>query len=85
MRKVFLSVPMGVNVHIDVGIVRKIDLQHLRFFLGRDHIHLSYVWDGHPVAQLPFLTLRILQPVGRLEGGTHFGVLPESGTEQEFL
>jgi hypothetical protein len=57
----------------------------LRFFLGRDNIHLSYVQDGQPVAQLPFLPLRILKPVGRLEASTHFGMLPESGTEQEFL
>jgi hypothetical protein len=35
--------------------------------------------------QLPFLALSVLQPVRRLEGGTHFGVLPESGTLQEFL
>jgi hypothetical protein len=57
----------------------------MRFFLGPDDIHLSYVQDGRPVAQLPFLALRILQPVGRLEGSTHFVVLLESGTEQEFL
>ncbi len=85
MRKVFLGVPMGVDVHVDVGIVRKLDLEHLRIFLGRDDVHLSYVQDGRPVAQLPFLALIILQPVKRLEGSTHFGVLPESGTLQEFL
>jgi hypothetical protein len=26
------------------------------------------------------LALSVLQPVRRLEGGTHFGVMPESGT-----
>jgi hypothetical protein len=32
--------------------------------------------------QLPFLALSVLQlqPTRRLEGGTHFGVLLESGT-----
>jgi hypothetical protein len=65
--------------------VRKLDLQGLRFFLGRDNVYLRHVRDGQPVAQLPFLALSILQPVARLEGGTHFVVLPESGTKQEFL
>jgi hypothetical protein len=37
------------------------------------------------MAQLPFLALGILQPIRRLEGVTHFGLLPESGTKQEFL
>ncbi len=78
--KVFRNVPTGVNGHADVGIVGKLDLHHLRFFLGSDNIHLSYVQDGRPVAQLPFLALRILQPVESLEGSTHFGVQPESGT-----
>ena len=27
VHKVFLIVPMGVNVHVDVGIVRKLDLK----------------------------------------------------------
>jgi hypothetical protein len=80
VHKVFLGVPMGVNVHIDVRIVRKLDLQHLMIFLGRDNIHLMYVRDGRPVAQLPFLALRTLQPIGRPEVGTHFGILPEPGT-----
>ncbi len=80
MRKVFLGVPNGVNVHVDVGIIRKLDLENLRIFLGCDDVSLRYVWDGRPVAQLPFLALSILQPVGRLEGSTHFGILPESGT-----
>jgi hypothetical protein len=83
--KVFLGVPTVVDVHADVGVIRNLDLQHLRIFLGRDNFHLSYVWDGWPVAQLPFLALGILQPVGRLEISTHYGVLPESNILQEFL
>ncbi len=83
--KVFLSVPMGEDGHVDMGIIRKLDLQDLRFLLGRHNIHLSGIQDGQPVAQLPLLTLRILQPAGSLEDSTHFDVLPESGTEQEFL
>ena len=85
MRKLFLSVHTGVDGHIEMGIIWKPDLQDLRFLLGRHNIRLSGIRDGRPVAQLPFLALRILQPIGRLEGGTHFGVLPESGTKQEFL
>ncbi len=85
MCKIFLGVPTGVYGHVEVGLVWKLDLQGLRFFLGRDKIHLRYLWDGRLVAQLPFLALSILQPIGGLEGGTHFGVLPESGTKQEFL
>jgi hypothetical protein len=84
-KEVFLVVPTGVNGHTEVGFVRKLDLENLRFFLGSDDVNLRYVRNGRPVAQLPFLTLSILQPVGRLEGGTHFGMLPESGTKQEFL
>ncbi len=79
------QLPMGVYGHVEVGLVWKLDLQGLWFFLGHDDVHLRYVQDGQLVAQLPFLALTILQPVGRLEGGTHFGVLPESGTNQEFL
>ncbi len=69
---VFLGVPMGVNGHVEVGIVWKFGLQDLWFLLGSHNIHLSNIQDGRPVAQLPFLALRILQPVGRLEGSTHF-------------
>ena len=50
MHKVFLGVPTGVNGHIDVGIVGKLDIHDLRFFLGRNGICLSYVQDGQPVA-----------------------------------
>ncbi len=80
MHKVFLVVPTGVNVHVDVGIIRKLDLVNMRIFLGRDKVCLRYVWDGRPVTQLPLLALSILQPFRRLEGSTHFNVLPESST-----
>jgi hypothetical protein len=83
--EVFLGVPMGVNRHVEVGLVRKLDLQGLRFSLGRDDVYLRHVRDGWPVAQLPFLALSIIQPVGSLEGGTHYGMLPESGTKPKFL
>jgi hypothetical protein len=66
-----------------VGIVWKPDLEDLRFFLGHDYVCLSYVQDGRPVAQLPFLALEILQPVESHKGGTHFDVLPESSTEHK--
>ncbi len=85
MCKVFLVVPTGVNGHTEVGLVQKLDLENLRFFLGCDNVHHRYVQNGRPVGQLPFLALGILQPIRRLEGGTHFGMLPESGTKQEFL
>jgi hypothetical protein len=66
-------------------IIWKLDLQNLGFFLGGYKIHHRDVQDGLPIAQLPFLTLQILKPVGRLEGSTHLGVLPESSTEHELL
>ncbi len=52
MGKVFLIVPNGVNVHVDVGIVRKLDLVNLRIFLGHDDVHHRYVRDGRPVTHL---------------------------------
>ncbi len=72
MSKVFLSVPMGVNRHVEVGLVRKLDIQGLKFFLGHDDVYLRHVRDGWLVAQLPFLALSIIQPLESLEGGTHF-------------
>jgi hypothetical protein len=85
VHEVFLVVPMGVDGHAEVGPVRKLDLEDLGFFLGRDGMDHRNVRNGWPMRQLPFLALSILQPVWRLKGGTHFGVLPESGTQQEFL
>ncbi len=80
MREVFLVVPTGVNGHAEVGRVRKLDVEDLRLFLGRDDVYHQDVQNGRPMRQLPFLALSILQPVWGLEGGTHFGVMPESGT-----
>jgi hypothetical protein len=78
--KVFLVVPTGVDGHAEVGRIGKLDLEDLRIFLGRDDINHRNVRNGWPMRQLPFLALGVLQPIRRLEGGTHFGVLPESGT-----
>jgi hypothetical protein len=80
VRKVFLVVPTGVYGHAEVWRIWKIDLEDLGFFLGRDDVNHRYIRNGWPMRQLPFLALSVLQPIWRLEGGTHFGVLPESGT-----
>ncbi len=82
MRNVFLVVPTGEDRYTDVGVVRKLDLQNGRIFLGRDDIYHRYVQDGRPLSQLPFLALGVLQHIRRLEVGTHFDVrvTPESGT-----
>jgi hypothetical protein len=87
VHEVFLIVPTGVYGHAEVLHIRKLDLEDLGFFLvlGCDDVNHRYVWNRQPMRQLPFLTLSILQPIWRLEGGTHFGVLPESDTQQEFL
>jgi hypothetical protein len=85
VRKAFLIVPMGVDRHAEVGRVGKLELEELRIFLGRDDVYYGDIWNRRPMRQLPFLALSVLQPVWGLEGGTHFGVMPESGTQQEFL
>jgi hypothetical protein len=85
VRKVFLIVPTGVNRHAEVGCIGKLDLEDLRIFLERDDVYHRDVRNRRPMRQLPLLTLTVLQPVWGLEGGTHFGVMPESGTQQEFL
>ena len=85
MCKVFLVVPTGVNGHTEVRLVRELDLENLRFFLGRDDVYHGDIRNRRPMRQLPFFALSVLQPDWRLEGGTHFGVLSESGTKQEFL
>jgi hypothetical protein len=80
VHKVFLVVPTGVNGHAEVGRIRKLDLEELRLFLGRDDVCHRDVQNGRPMRQLSLLALSILQPIRRLEGGTQFGVVPESGT-----
>ncbi len=85
MREVFLIVPMGINRHAEVGRIGKLDLEDLRIFLGHDDVYNGDVRDRRLMIQLPLLALSILQPIWGLEGGTHFGVMPESGTQQEFL
>jgi hypothetical protein len=80
VRKVFLVVPMGVNGHAEVGHVRKLDLEDLGFFLGRDDVYHRDVRNRRQMRQLPFLSLSVLQPVRRLKGGTHFGMMPEYDT-----
>ncbi len=80
VRKVFLIVPMGVNGHAEVGCVRKLDLEDLRLFLGRDNVYHQDVRNGWPMRQMSFFALSVLQPVWELEGGTHFGMMSESGT-----
>jgi hypothetical protein len=80
MCEVFLVVPTGVDGHAEVGHVRKLHLEDLGFFLGCDNVYHWNLRNGRPMRQLPFLTLSILQPVQRLEGGTHFGVMTESNT-----
>jgi hypothetical protein len=80
VHEVFLVVPTGVNGHAEVGRIRKLDLEDLGFFLWHDDVYHQDVQNGRPMRQLPFLALSVLQPVRRLEGGTHFGMMPESGT-----
>jgi hypothetical protein len=59
--------------------------RHAPHLLGRDDVYHGDVQNRRPMRQLPFLALSILQPAWGLEGGTHFGVMPESSTQQEFL
>jgi hypothetical protein len=80
VRDVFLVVPTGVNGHAEVGRVRKFDLEDLRLFLEHDDVYHWDVWNGRRMKQLSLLALSVLQPIWGLEGGTHFGVMPESGT-----
>jgi hypothetical protein len=76
---------MGVDGHVETGIIRKLDLQNLRFLLGSYEIRLRDIRDRWPIAQLPLLAFRTLQPLRSLEGSTHFSILPESGTKHEFI
>ncbi len=54
MREVFLIVPMGVDGHAEVEHIRKLDLEDLGFFLGRDNVYHKNVRNGRPMRQLPF-------------------------------
>jgi hypothetical protein len=81
MRKVFLGVPSGEDGHVEDSPIGKLDLQDFLHLLGAHKIRRWDIRDGWPTAQLPFLTLRILQSFGSLEGGVHPGVLPECGTK----
>jgi hypothetical protein len=85
VHEVFLVVPTGVDGHAEVGRVRKLEIEDLGFFLGHDDVYHRNVRNGRPMRQLPLLALSVLQPVRGLEGCTHFGVMPESGTQQKFL
>jgi hypothetical protein len=78
--EVFLIVPTGVDGHAEVGRIRRLDLEDLGFFPGRDDVYHRIVQNERLMRQLLFLALSILQPVRRLEGGTHFGMMPEPGT-----
>ncbi len=74
MRNVFLFVSTGEDGYADVGVVRKLDLENGRIFLGHDEVYHRYVRDGRPLSQLPFLALGVLQHIRRLEVSTHFDV-----------
>ncbi len=50
VRNVFLVVPTEEDRNADVGIVRKLDLENGRIFLGRDNIYHRYVRDGRPLS-----------------------------------
>jgi hypothetical protein len=80
VHEVFLIVPTGLDGHAEVGRIRNLNLEDLGFFLGHDNVYHRNVLNGRLMRQLPFLALNVLQPVRRLEGGTHFGMVPESGT-----
>ncbi len=57
MHEVLLVVPTGVDGHAEVGHVRKLDLEDLGFFLGRDNVYHRNIQNGQPMRQLPFLVL----------------------------
>jgi hypothetical protein len=80
MHKVFLVVTTGVTGHAEVGRVRKLDLEDLMRFLGRDDVYHQDIRNGRPMRQLSFFALSVLQPIWGLEGGTHYGGMPEFGT-----
>jgi hypothetical protein len=62
MCKVFLSVPTGEYGHVEVGLVWKLDLQGLRFFLGHDNVYFRYVGMGGLLLSCSFLHSAFLNP-----------------------
>ncbi len=64
----------------EVGRIRKLDLEDLMLFLGHDDVYHRDIRNGWPMRQLSFFVLSVLQPIWGLEGSTHFGMIPESGT-----
>jgi hypothetical protein len=60
VREVFLIVPTGVDGHAEVGRIRKLDLEDLGFFLGRNNVYHRNVQIGRPMRQLPFVALSVL-------------------------
>ncbi len=66
MREVLLVVPTGVNGHAEVGRVRKLDLEDLMFFLGRDDVYHGDVRNGWPMRQLSLRALRVFNLSGDL-------------------
>ncbi len=64
MCEVFLIVPMEVNGHAEVGRIRKLDLEDLRLFLGRDNVYHRDVRNGQPMRQ--FLHSASFNPSGDL-------------------
>ncbi len=62
MREVFLIDTTGVDGHAEVGRIRKLDLEDLRFFLGHDDVYHRKVRNGRLMRQLPLLALSILKP-----------------------
>ncbi len=49
MHEAFLVVSTGVDGHAEVGRIRKLDLEDLEFFLGRDNVYHRDVWNGLPM------------------------------------
>ncbi len=71
---------MGEFGHVKDGFIGKLDVQIVQRVLGPGGHWISRrdIQEGWPTAQLPFLTVGILQNFGALEVGSHVGVLPES-------
>ncbi len=84
MDKVFLVGPISKSGHLEVGSIKHLDLDLLRF-LFLVQIYRGDIRDRGPGDQLPLLAFRVLQAFWRgLEVGTH-GVLPEWSLENKML